>query len=130
LKNFKKEAFIEFLRFSLLGGIGVSVGYLILYALTELNVWYLLSSVIAYILNILISFEIHKFWTFKKGEAKITVKQILLYFTVTIIFFGTNTGLLYVLVEYCHIYYLIAQIILTVLLGVPNWYFSAKVFKL
>ena len=126
----KREKFIEFVRFSILGGIGVSVGYLILYTLTELKVWYLLSSIVAYILNVLVSFLIHKFRTFKKGkDTEVTIKQVVLYFIVAILFFGTNTGLLYVLVEYFYIHYLIAQIILTIILSVPNYLGTEKVFK-
>jgi putative flippase GtrA len=125
----KRKKAIEFIRFSILGGVGVSIGYLILYTLTELKVWYLLSSVIAYILSVFISFLIHKFHTFKKKDKEVTAKQIALYFIVAILFFATNTGLLYVLVEHCCINYLVAQIILTVALSVPNYFGTKTVFK-
>ncbi len=125
-----KKNFVEFVRFSLLGGVGVGIGYITLITLTELSVWYLLSSVVAYIVNVFISFEVHRFWTFRRKEEKTTIKMIFLYFLVTILFFGTNTGLIYVLVEYCNFHYLLVQLSLTLVLGIPNWYLSAKVFKL
>lgn len=126
----RKEKIVEFIWFSALGGVGVGIGYLILFILTELKLWYLWSSVIGYVVNVLVSFLIHKFHTFKEQKnSDIAMKQISLYFLVAIIFFGTNTGLLYFLVNICDIHYLTSQGILTFVLAVPNYKGTKAVFK-
>ncbi len=81
-------------------------------------------------MNVLVSFGIHKFHTFKEQRnSDVAMKQISLYFLVAIIFFGTNTGLLHFLVDYCHIHYLISQGILTLALAIPNYLGTKAVFK-
>lgn len=126
----KKEKIIEFLWFSALGGVGVGIGYLILVILTELKLWYLWSSIIGYTVNVLVSFGIHKFHTFKEQKnSDVAIKQISLYFLVAIIFFGTNTGLLHFLVDYCNIHYLLSQGILTLTLAIPNYVGTKAVFR-
>lgn len=126
----RKEKIIEFIWFSALGSVGVGIGYLVLVILTELKLWYLWSSMIGYVLNILISFLIHKFHTFKETKnSDIVMRQLSLYFLVAIVFFGTNTLLLKILVDYNGIHYALSQGILTIVLSVPNYLGTKVVFK-
>lgn len=125
-----RQQFLRIIRFCLGGVVGVSSGYITLYVLTEyFGLWYLWSSIVANVLNYLINFIMQKFWTFKNKNTRAIPKQISLYLGLAILFFVTNTGLMYVFVEYGHIQYMISQIILTVLLSVVSYFTTKLVFK-
>jgi putative flippase GtrA len=124
-----KEKFLLILRFLVGGGAGVIAYYVALYTLTEFfRVWYVLSAIIAFVLNNGINFVLQKFWTFKSNDIKAVPTQIVLYFGMGVSFLVANTGLLYVLVEYVRLYYLIAQLMLTVLLTIVSFVITKRIF--
>ena len=117
-----KKRFLEIVRFCFGGATGVLGAYITLYVLTEyIGLWYLYSSIIAYITNQLVNFIIQKFWTFKNKDSKAIPKQLGLYLGIAFIYFLTNTGIMYVFVDYCHMYYILSQIILTVVLSISSY---------
>lgn len=125
----KKGKFLEIVRFCLGGIVGVFVGYITLIVLTEyIKLWYLLSSIIGYVLNYIANFIMQKFYTFKNKNTKAIPKQFSLYFGIAILYFATNTSLMYVFVEYCHIQYIISQIILTIILSIASYMTTKMIF--
>lgn len=119
------------MRFFISGGICAVVGFTILYSLTEYaGLWYLLSSIISFILTDILGFVIRKFWVFENNDIDIKKAkfQILLYVLLSITYLITNTGLLYILVEYLHIQYIYSQMILIVILLSPNYILSHRIF--
>lgn len=126
----KKQQRLEIAKFCLAGGIAVILGYAILYVLTEyLKLWYVFSSIIAFITSNTISFIIQKFWTFKNKNLKKMPRQFILYITFTVIYFLINTIGIYVLTDICNIYYILSQLILTALLSVCSYFTSRKILK-
>lgn len=125
-----KQNLLQIVRFLLGGGIGVVAYYVAFYTLTEiLGVWYVVSSVVAFILNNGINFLIQKFWTFENKGTKAIPKQLSLYFVMGICILVANTSLLYVLVEYAHLHYMVAQVILTTLLTIISFFLTKRIFK-
>ena len=124
-----KELLCQVPRFCVSGGAGVAVYYIGLYTLTEFaHVWYVLSAIIAFVLNFLVNFTLMKFWTFRGKGSKEIKRQLVTYFIMAIGFLVTNTSLLYVLVEYIRIQYLVAQAILTVFLSLASFFITRKIF--
>lgn len=105
------------------------MAYSTLYILTEfMHVWYVLSAVIMAIFNSAVNFTIQKFWTFENKDMTKVHKQATLYFAMGAVFMPANAGLLYVLVEYLHIYYMLAQVILTILFSIASYFITQKIF--
>ncbi len=128
MKN-KSQSFKKFLRFSVAGGFGVLTGYVALYSLTEFaHVWYVWSAFVAFVLNTSITFLLQRFWTFKDQSTTLTLKQVAMYVMMTSSFVLSNSGLLYVLVEYAHLYYMLAQVSLTALFSVVSFIVTPKIF--
>ena len=120
----------NYIKFSLLGGIGVLLYYITLFTLTELfGLWYLVSATIASGVNTLVNFKIHKVKTFKAKNIGDTQAQLFQYLIITILYYVTNTGLLFFLVQVCHIHYGISQICLTILLSIPIYLGTKQIFK-
>ena len=125
-----KLKLLQVLRFLLGGGIGVVAYYVVFYILTEmLGTWYVISAVIAFILNNGINFAIQKFWTFQSSGTKAIPKQLSMYFVMGVCILVVNTTLLYALVEHAHLYYLVAQIMLTILLTIASFVITKRIFK-
>lgn len=107
----------------------MAVYYIGLYTLTEFaHVWYVLSAIIAFVLNFLVNFTLMKLWTFRGKGSKEIKRQLVTYFIMAIGFLVANTTLLYVLVEYAHIQYLVAQGVLTVFLSIASFFITRKIF--
>lgn len=125
----KKQQRLEIAKFCLVGGISVLIGYIILYVLTEyVSFWYLASSIIAFFVSNTISFMLQKFWTFKDTERKNIYKKFVLYMIVTIVYFLINTAGIYTITEYFHIYYILSQIIMTIILSISSYFTSRIIF--
>ncbi len=119
----------QVMRFLSAGGLGVLLYYLILYILTDVvGVWYMVSAVIASIVNYSSNFVLQKFWTFENKETKNIHWQAGKYAAMMVSLFVANLLLLYVLVEYAHLWYLIAQVIVTILLTVISYLVSRRIF--
>ncbi len=119
----------QVMRFLSAGGLGVLLYYLILYILTDVaGVWYMVSAVIASIVNYISNFVLQKFWTFKNKDTKNIHWQASKYAVMTVFLFVANLFLLYVLVEYARLWYLAAQIIVTILLTAISYLISRRIF--
>jgi dolichol-phosphate mannosyltransferase len=120
----------QLLRFGLSGGAGVIAGYATLYVLTEYaGMWYIFSSLIAGVLNGGINFFLEKYWTFKNKNPKTIYKQAGWYALTRITLFAADIGLLYTLVEFAHIYYLVAQIGITIVLSLVSFIVCRHIFS-
>jgi putative flippase GtrA len=87
-----------------------------------------MSAIGAFVLNNVVNFLIQKFWTFKSNDTGAVPRQLSLYFVMGVCFLVANTLLLYLLVEYVHLYYLIAQLILTILLTIVSFVITRRIF--
>jgi putative flippase GtrA len=117
-------------RFCLGGAVGVIAYYITLYCLTEyLKVWYIVSAVIAFVVNYGLNFMIQKFWTFNDKDIATFRKQMALYFTMAICLLIGNTTFLYLMVEFLHLWYMLAQVMLTVVFTTLSFIVSRRIFK-
>lgn len=117
-------------RFCVAGAAGVIAYYGALYGLTEyLGVWYVASAVIGFILNTGLNFTLQKLWAFQNKETQMVGRQLALYVAMTVSFLIGNTTLLYLMVQYLHMWYIGAQMILTVVISILSFIISGRIFK-
>ncbi|OJI06764.1 hypothetical protein BK004_02215 [bacterium CG10_46_32] len=117
-------------RFCVAGAAGVIAYYAALYGLTEyLGVWYVISAVIGFVLNTGLNFTLQKFWTFQNKETHLVGRQLALYAAMTVFFLVGNTVFLYLMVEYLHMWYIGAQVILTAVISVLSFIISGRIFR-
>lgn len=113
------------------GGMATAANLLTLYILTEyVHLYYLASSVIAFIASIIVSFSMQKFWTFNNQSTENLHKQFSLYFFVVILNLALNTFIVYTLVEWFNVWYLLAQFIAGTVIAVVSFFIYRNfVFK-
>lgn len=121
---------MQVVKFYVGGAIGVAVYFAALYSLTEyLGVWYVLSAVIGFILNVGVTFTLQKFWTFQSKEAHMINRQVTAYFSVAVCFLACNTAFLYIAVEYLRLWYIVAQVISTAIISLVSFFTSSSIFR-
>jgi dolichol-phosphate mannosyltransferase len=105
---------IQFIKFCMVGGFGVLVNLGTLWLLVEYGkLWYIFGSVGGIICSITSNFTFNKFWTFKRKFTKLTtlLYEYAKYWTVSIFTICTQLGGLYILVEFIHLWYILAAFI-------------------
>ncbi len=119
----------QILKFIGAGGLGVLLYYLVLFILTDVaGLWYMVSAAIASVVNFSSNFLLQKFWTFENKGTKNIHQQAGNDTLLTASLFVSNLLFLYVLVQYTHLWYLAAQVIITAALTVISYLVSRRIF--
>lgn len=98
------------LRFLTSGTIGISVNLGTLHLLvTIFDVHYLLSSIIALSISMVVGFLLQKYWTFEEHSTDRAPMQFVFYVSLALFNLSLNTGIVYVLSGVLLFHYLLAQ---------------------
>jgi putative flippase GtrA len=110
-------------RYIIAGCTGAAVNIGTLFVLTHFfGVWYLASSVAAFIVAFFISFYLQRTWTFQQGGWDSIHRHAALYLVATLFNLGLNTLIVYVSVESFHLWYLLAQIVAGAIVAVFSYF--------
>jgi len=117
-------------RFSVVGALSIFVYYALLFGLTEFAaVWYMLSSLAAFAGYYSVNFLLQKFWAFQNKDKKRVGRQLVQFSFVAVGNWVLNVTLLYVLVEYAHMWYMLAQGILTIVVSIISYLALRCIFR-
>jgi putative flippase GtrA len=120
----------QVVRFSIVGAISVFTYYALLYGLTEFAaVWYILSALAAFVGYYIVNFLCQKFWAFQNKDKKYIKRQLAQFTIMAVGNWILNTFLLYVLVEYAHMWYMLAQGILTIVVSIIAYFALRYIFR-
>src|ERR1700759_4600334 len=87
-------------RYIVSGGTATAVNLLLLFVLVHFaGVYYLLASIISFIVSTGVSFTLQKFWTFQDRKTEGVHFQAAIYAGITGFNIGVNTVLMYLLVS-------------------------------
>lgn len=110
------------IRYIMSGGASFGTNIVALYVLTEyFKIYYLYSAVLAFFIGFVVSFSMMKYWTFQDLSSGGGHKQLTLYFIVTVFNLLLNTTLMYLFVDYAHLWYILAQVISSLLIAVSSF---------
>lgn len=98
-------------KFLIVGGIGLTVSLGLLHMFVVFGAPYLLGSIIAFSIALIVGFTLQKYWTFGDRTAGRTELQFTQYTALALTNLALNTGIVYAFVEYGGAHYLIAQTI-------------------
>jgi len=116
---FKKNILARYLVAGLTGAF-TQIG--LLYVFTDVvGIWYLYSSLMAFVVALVVSFTLQKMWTFGDRQMDGAHKQFGKYFIVALIGIVINTSLMFVLVDMLGLWYILAQIIVGGVIAVCNF---------
>ena len=116
--------FKQLARYVISGGTAATVNLILLYVLTDyLAIWYLFSTMLAYVVSFFVSFFLQKFWTFRDSRKDQINRQLVIYACIAGFGLGFNVLLMYFLVDILHIWYMFSQIIVGFILAFCNFLF-------
>lgn len=118
-------------RYLFSGATAFGVNFLFLYTFTEwIGFYYLVSVVMAFLVAVVVSFILQKFWTFQNNSKAGLRRQAMVYITVATINTVINTLLVYLFVEYVNLHYLIAQFFSSGLIALESFFiYQFFIFK-
>ena len=115
----------RFFRYLASGGMAAFVDFGLLYLFTDIcRIHYLTSAVIAFVLTFFVSFFLQKFWTFQDDSVAKVHTQAVVYFGIAVASLVLNTLLMYLFVDWLHLWYMAAQFIASGLLACATFFIS------
>ena len=122
-----REKAFKIFRYLVSGGSAAVVHVSMLFVFVELlHLWYVVSSMFAFLIAFVVSFLLQKFWTFRNPSREGVHKQAGIYFLVAVINLTLNTLLIYVFVEYFNFHYLLGQIVASGLIAISSFFIYSK----
>ncbi len=104
------------------GGTAAATDLILLFLLTDiLNLWYIISASLSFIVAFFISFFLQKFWTFRDRTRDKIKQQMGLYFFIGVVNLIINGLGMYVLVDFFNIMYIFAQVIAGAFIAVVSF---------
>lgn len=121
--------YARILRFAIVGATAALVNVCVLYALTNwFGIWYIASEIIAFIVALVYNFYLQKLWAFGSRSGN-HVRQGFAFLILNIGNLFLNTALLYLLVEFAGFYYIVAQLIASLLVAFESFFLYRRIFK-
>jgi glycosyltransferase involved in cell wall biosynthesis/putative flippase GtrA len=121
---FKKTIFNSFiaLRYFICGITAAAVNIYSLYILTnKVGIWYLYSSILSFVIALVISFTLQKFVVFRNMETFKIHQEFMRFSVASVLGVITNTVLVFLCVEIFGIWYIAAQIIAGFFVMIQNF---------
>ncbi|MFQ6129070.1 MAG: glycosyltransferase [Thermoplasmata archaeon] len=125
---FRKGVGMQFAMFSTVGALGVLVNMAVLIISVEVfALWYMIGAVLAFLVAATHNYLLNRYWTFGGGTSKPKVKagQYGGFLAVSALGLGMNLLVLYALVEWIHLWYLVAQLF-AILVALSNNFLWSK----
>ncbi|MBU6388633.1 GtrA family protein [Patescibacteria group bacterium] len=121
----------QIVKYVVSGGSATATNLTVLYVLTDFfRMYYLVSSVCAFIVSVIVSFSMQKFWTFEDSSRDNVRTQFAFYSAVVLANVALNTFLVYAFVEWFSLWYLAAQFLAGMLIAVVSFFaYRNLVFK-
>ena len=125
------QKYRQFLRFVLAGVFAFAINLVALYFFTDIvGIYYLISTILAFLISFSVSFTLQKFWTFQDNSRDHLHIQLPLYLGMQLTNITLNAALMFVFVEYLHVWYLYSQAVISLALAAAIFFINKKyIFK-
>lgn len=112
---------IKLIKFCIVGSVNTLITLVTFYILNKiLQINYLTSSLLGYVLGMINSYVLNKRWTFQNRDKKI-ITQFIKFTVVNLISLGINLFVIYILVDKLNIDSMVSQIFATVFSTISNY---------
>lgn len=123
-----KSDIYKLARYMIAGGLGAGINFVIYFILLRVfNVWYILASIISFVLAIFAGFFLQKYMTFRNTDKSKIRKQIIYYYTFSIINLVINVLLLSLFVEILNMDQVLAKVLSLGLLAIWSYFIYQRV---
>jgi putative flippase GtrA len=117
------NTFLQLLRYTFVGGFAFIVDFSLLYLLTNyLNLYYLLSALIAFIAGLLINYFLSIRWVFYRRNVTNRKLEFVIFMVIGIVGLALNELLLWLFTDILLFYYLISKIFTAIFVYLWNFF--------
>lgn len=128
-KGKTNSTFLQLIRYTFVGGFAFVIDFGTLFILTNyLNIYYLLSAAIAFLIGLTINYSLSIRWVFVKRNIRNRKAEFLLFMFIGIIGLALNELFIWIFTDVALMHYLISKIFTTII--VYLWNFFARKFML
>lgn len=126
MKN-KGNLLRQIIKFGFVGGSAFVIDAGLLFLLTDfLNIHYLISGTVSFSVSVIYNYILSIFWVFDTSSHKKS-QDFVVFVVMSIIGFGINQLLMYILVDLLAVYYMISKVLTTVVVMIYN-FITRKLF--
>lgn len=123
-----KKIISQMFRFGIIGVISTAIDFALLYLFTNVfRIYYLLSATLSFSLSLIFNYIFNMRFVFKRKEHMKRQIECIVFVLLSLIGLGINAFLMWILVEYIHVFYMAAKVLATAVVMVWN-FVSRKVF--
>ena len=111
-----------YVKFLISGGLSTFTDLFLLFifhSILKMNV--VVAATLAFVLAFFVSFYLQKFWTFRENSTHRIKLQLFFYFVLGAMGVAINAGAMHILVNVLHIWYLLAQILISAAIAIMNF---------
>ncbi len=120
-----ENGFLQFFRYAFVGGIATIIDWGVLFLLTQLGIYYLISAVFSFFAGLIVNFILSKLFVFSASKARIgKTGEFISYGLIGAIGLLLTMGIMYVLTDLLNIHYMLSKIIATAI--VLAWNYIAR----
>lgn len=114
--------FIQFFRYTLVGGVAFAIDLGLLFLLTEyVHLHYLLSATFSFLIGLFVNYVLSTRWIFRNSKIKNRRTEFILFSLIGVIGLGLNTILLFLFTDLIGLYYMFSKLITAILVYVWNF---------
>ncbi len=118
----RRQLIAKLVRYLFSGGMAAVTDLVLLYVFTDVfGMWYVLSSILAFLIAFFVSFILQKFFTYQDHGTDGLRGQAIIYLTVTSANLALNTLFVYLLVQYMSLHYIPAQIVASIIVAIESY---------
>lgn len=127
--NKTNKVFIQFIRYTFVGGFAFIVDFFLLWFFTEIcNIHYLVSATLSFIAGLITNYLISTKWVFNKSKVNNKKLEFLFFALIGVVGLIFNNLFIWLLTDYSGMYYLVSKVIVVFL--VYLWNFFARKYLL
>lgn len=120
--NKSSNLIVQLFRYVMTGGVAFVADFGLLYFLTEeVGVHYLVSTIAAYSLGLMITYCLSIFWIFDKRSSKNWLIELAIFATIGLIGLGLTYLIMWLLTDMLHLHYLLSKIVSTGVVFIWNF---------
>ncbi len=118
VSNFKGRDLFQIIKYGISGVTGALIQMGSFYVLVDFfGVWYLYGVVLAFVLSLIITFMLQKFWTFEDYSTNKLKRQSFMYGVIAVCALILNVGFMYLLVDVLDFWHITSQIVVVLTVG-------------